>query len=137
MMAAKARLFQDTQAELQVLAEQDPRRVKALGRAVRGYEETVWCQHREKVMFAACLAKFQQNPELARELLATGHLHLVEASPYDRIWGIGLGADDPRVHDPRQWQGLNLLGNALMRVRTELQILYPAGLTPPAKGSLF
>jgi ribA/ribD-fused uncharacterized protein len=63
------------------------------------------------------LAKFSQNPLLERFLLETGTRVLVEAAPRDLIWGIGLGQNDPRAQDPATWQGLNLLGFALMEVR--------------------
>lgn len=70
-------------------------------------------------MVRANQAKFSQNPELGNFLQRTGTRVLVEASPVDTIWGIGLARDDERIHDPNQWQGLNLLGFALMEVRRE------------------
>ena len=66
-------------------------------------------------------AKFAQHPNLRRFLLDTGNRILVEASPVDKIWGIGLAQDDPRAQNPLQWQGLNLLGFALMKVRAGFQ----------------
>jgi ribA/ribD-fused uncharacterized protein len=125
MMAAKARIFGDKDIEQQIMRTLDPRELKALGRKVSNYDEDTWVAKRNKVMFDGCLAKFSQNKELYEALLKTGSLHIVEASPSDAIWGIGLAQDDPRALDPAQWLGLNLLGNALMRVRTELQILHP------------
>ncbi len=120
MMAAKARIFQDLASEAAILSEPNPASVKALGRRVAGYDEARWLQCREKVMFDGCYAKFSQNPRLCEQLLATGDAELVEASPYDRIWGIGLAESDPRAHDKTQWRGLNLLGLALMRVRDRI-----------------
>lgn len=121
MMACKARLFGDAEALAKILASDSPRRHKALGRQVRGFSGPVWEAARMEIVVAGNRAKFSQNPELRDVLLATGDKVLVEASPYDRIWGIGLRADDPRVHDPERWRGQNLLGEALMQVRDELR----------------
>ena len=121
MMAEKARLFGDTEVAEKVMATTDPGRMKALGRQVRGFVEARWVAERDRVMYDACLAKFSQNPALKAKLLATGERLIVEASPLDRIWGIGLAENDPRAEDQSQWQGLNLLGVALMRVRETLR----------------
>lgn len=120
MMAEKARLFEDFATRAQILASDDPKRQKALGREVRGFDGTVWEKNRLEIVTAGNFAKFGQNPEARAILLATGEKTLVEASPFDRIWGIGLRADDARVYDPRQWRGLNLLGKALMAARDHL-----------------
>lgn len=122
MMAAKARLFGDAQAEAKIMAASasDSRRIKALGRTVRGYDEAVWRAQREQIVFAGCLAKFEQNQGMADELHRTRERELIEASPTDLIWGIGLGENDPRAEDKTQWKGLNLQGIALMRVRETL-----------------
>ena len=121
MMAQKAVLFGDAEALKKILATQDPRQHKALGRQVRGFVGAVWERERFGIVVAGNRAKFGQDEELKQTLLATGDKVLVEASPYDRIWGIGLRADDPRVHDPERWRGQNLLGQALMQVREELR----------------
>ena len=71
-------------------------------------------------MVAGNLGKFDQNPDVRRFLLGTGSRELVEASPVDDIWGIGLAADDPHAQDPATWRGLNLLGRALVEVRAAL-----------------
>jgi ribA/ribD-fused uncharacterized protein len=118
MMAGKARLFGDRAAEQRILNAEHPGQAKALGRSVRGFSEDHWSAHRVDLVIAANLAKFEQHPHLRAYLLSTGTSVLVEASPYDRIWGIGLRASDPRAHDPVRWPGLNLLGFALMQVRT-------------------
>lgn len=120
MMAGKARLFDDADALAKVLASDDPDAAKAAGRAVRGFDEARWRAHRFDLIVAGNLAKFSQHPALRDFLLSTGDQVLVEASPVDAIWGIGLAADDPRAHDPAQWPGLNLLGFALMAVRERL-----------------
>ncbi len=120
MMAEKARLFGDEVACVQILAKDDPGAAKAVGRTVRGFDDGVWNQHRFDIVVRGNLAKFGQHPPLRDFLLATGDQVLVEASPVDPIWGIGLAAADPRAQDPASWQGLNLLGFALMAVRDTL-----------------
>jgi ribA/ribD-fused uncharacterized protein len=98
-----------------------PHAAKALGRRVAGFDEQVWDEHRYNIVVAGNLVKFSQYPQLCTFLLATGERILVEASPVDRLWGIGLGRDDPAVADPARWRGLNLLGFALMQVRAQLR----------------
>jgi ribA/ribD-fused uncharacterized protein len=117
MMAEKAALFGDAETRAEVLQAPNPGAAKALGRKVRGFEETRWTEHRFGIVVRANEAKFSQNAELGQYLSQTGARVLVEASPVDRIWGVGLAADDEKVNDPNQWQGLNLLGFALMQVR--------------------
>ena len=120
MMASKARLFGDAVALANVLANDDPAAAKAAGRGVLGFDETRWLAHRFDLVVEGNLAKFSQHPALRGFLLSTGDQVLVEASPVDAIWGIGLAAADPRASDPAQWRGLNLLGFALMVVRERL-----------------
>jgi ribA/ribD-fused uncharacterized protein len=120
MMAGKARLFGDGEALAQVLAAPHPRAAKGVGQRVRGFDEQVWREHRVELVVRGNVAKFGQHPQLRAFLLATAGRILVEASPLDRIWGIGLGADDERAADPARWRGLNLLGFALMEARARL-----------------
>jgi len=122
MMAAKARLFADETTLASILAATLPRDQKMLGRQVRNFDEHVWNRERMDIVIAANRAKFTQNPEMRKKLLATGDKILVEASPLDKLWGIGLRADDQRVHDKSTWLGKNLLGEALMKVRKELSV---------------
>ncbi len=117
----KAKLFGDDIAAQRILAATTPKEYKAIGRQVKGFNDAVWIAKREKFMCTGCMAKFQQNPNLCSVLLAAGDTELIEASPYDRIWGIGLSIDDPRALDKTQWKGLNLLGNVLMSVRDKLR----------------
>ncbi|MCB1049093.1 MAG: NADAR family protein [Acidobacteria bacterium] len=117
MMAKKARLFADEQIRPAILAADHPGEAKKLGRQVQGFDESIWAAARWSIVVAANRAKFGQNPEMKAFLLATGERVLVEASPYDRIWGIGLGERDPSAANPTTWKGLNLLGFALMEVR--------------------
>lgn len=121
MMWRKAQLFGDEDTAKAVLESQSPGEAKALGRRVRGFDEATWIQHRCAVVERGSLAKFSQHPALGAYLLGTQDRVLVEASPSDRIWGVGLGANDPRAQDPSAWPGLNLLGFALMAAREGLR----------------
>ncbi len=103
-----------------ILEPPSPGDAKALGRAVRGYDEELWAASRYGTVVEGNTAKFGQNLVLLAYLAATAGRVLVEASPTDRVWGIGLAADDSRVGQPSQWEGLNLLGFALMEVRERL-----------------
>jgi len=120
MMYGKAILFGDAEVAAEILQAMAPRQHKALGRRVRGFTEAIWKANREAIVTDGSRAKFTQNPELRQALLDTAGTELVEASPFDRIWGIGLAATDPRAEDPAQWRGQNLLGKILTRVRDEL-----------------
>lgn len=121
MMAEKARLFGDEQSLAKILKAPDPNSAKALGRQVQGFDDSIWKQNARRIVTEGNLAKFSQNDDLRDFLLATGEAVLVEASPYDRIWGIGLKAGDERAKHPATWQGQNLLGFALVDVRAELR----------------
>jgi ribA/ribD-fused uncharacterized protein len=122
MMAAKARLFGDEETRAKILASATPAEAKALGRKVCGFDEKVWEESRFQIAVEGSVAKFGQNADLGAFLPVTGDAVLVEASPVDRVWGIGLAADDPRAKRPAEWKGLNLLGFALMRARAMLEI---------------
>jgi ribA/ribD-fused uncharacterized protein len=121
MMAEKARLFEDHETRARVLAAATPAEAKELGRAVRGFENAAWTRARHDIVLRGNLAKFGQNPVIGQFLRDTGEHVLVEASPVDRIWGIGLAQDDPGAADPTRWRGLNLLGFVLMEVRGMLR----------------
>ncbi|WP_312871597.1 NADAR family protein [Amycolatopsis acididurans] len=120
MMSEKALLFGDADIAGQILRTTDPKEAKALGRQISGFDESRWEQRRFEIVVEGNLAKFTQHPTLRDFLLGTRDAVLVEASPEDRIWGIGLAAHDARVVDPDTWPGLNLLGLALMAVRSRL-----------------
>jgi ribA/ribD-fused uncharacterized protein len=120
MMHGKAVLFGDLEVAERILATESAKTHKALGRKVRGFDERRWQRERERIVYEGNLAKFTQNPALLEALLATAGTELVEASPLDRIWGVGLGEEDPRIQNPSQWRGLNLLGKVLTRLREEL-----------------
>ncbi|MFI9639862.1 NADAR family protein [Micromonospora sp. NPDC051925] len=121
MMWHKALLFDDTEAGDRVLAAPHPHRAKAIGREVRHFDQTVWEARRYAIVVAGSLAKFGQHADLRAYLLGTGERVLVEASPVDRVWGVGLAPDDPRAEEPARWRGLNLLGFALMEARDILR----------------
>lgn len=120
MMHGKAKLFDDAETGAQILAADHPREHKALGRKVKRFDDAVWKRERERIVKAGNRAKFTQNADLLQLLLDTRGTTLVEASPYDKIWGIGLAATDPRAQDPATWKGQNLLGKILTELRDEL-----------------
>jgi ribA/ribD-fused uncharacterized protein len=122
LMYCKAMLFGDLETAEKVLAAQSPRECKSLGRDVRPYVDKVWAEKREYYDYYGALHKFQQNPSMARFLLNTGDLELVEASPYDTIYGVGLDAHSPSIIHKRLWRGTNIHGRATQRVRDELAI---------------
>lgn len=121
MMAGKARLFGDAEAERAALSARTPAEAKKAGRLVRGFDEAVWHRERFGIVVEGSVHKFASDPALRSYLLSTGDRVLVEASPVDRVWGVGLAADDERALDPARWQGLNLLGFALMEARERLR----------------
>ncbi|TYB99403.1 NADAR family protein [Micromonospora sp. WP24] len=121
MMWQKARLFGDVETAERILAAAHPHRAKSLGRQVRGFDETRWAAARYDIVVAGNVAKFGQHPQLREFLFGTGDRVLVEASPMDRVWGIGLAATDPHADDPGAWRGANLLGFALMDARDVLR----------------
>ncbi|MFO0878989.1 MAG: NADAR family protein [Gemmataceae bacterium] len=117
MMYCKAVLFHDSESAEKILQSHTPQQQKALGRQIRGFNEAVWGLFREGIVSTGSYAKFTQDPELLELLLATRGTTLVEASPHDRVWGIGLAENDPRAEDRSRWRGLNLLGEILTRTR--------------------
>ena len=120
MMAEKAKLFGDAETLRRVLLATDPAEAKALGRTVSGFDDEVWVKNRWRIVVDANQHKFSQNLAMREFLAGTENHILVEASPYDKVWGIGLKADSPAALHPGQWLGLNLLGYALMEVRATL-----------------
>lgn len=120
MMAAKARLFGDETSLAKILAAATPAEAKNLGRLVEGFDEATWNAARFEAVVIGNVAKFGQDPAMRGYLLGTGARVLVEASPRDRIWGIGLSSSHPDAADPRRWRGQNLLGFALAEARERL-----------------
>ncbi|WBO63533.1 NADAR family protein [Streptomyces camelliae] len=120
MMAGKARLFEDAEAERKVLAAGHPSQAKKAGRLVRGFDEAIWERERFRIVVEGSVHKFAADAALREFLLGTGDRVLVEASPVDRVWGIGLAVSDEAAFDPARWRGPNLLGFALMEARERL-----------------
>jgi ribA/ribD-fused uncharacterized protein len=121
MMAEKARLSGDDIIRKKILLASSPREAKELGRNIRGFDEEIWLQNRFAIVVRANEAKFSQIEAIRNFLLETKEKILVEASPVDTVWGIGLAEHDSRASNPEQWKGLNLLGFALMMVRLKLR----------------
>jgi len=120
MMAEKARISNDMDSLKQILETDDPRVMKRLGRGVKNFAAIRWALVKFETVVKGNIAKFGQNEELKQFLLGTGDAILVEASPYDKVWGIGMygGKNALNVDD---WKGENLLGFALMQVRDEMR----------------
>lgn len=121
MMAEKALLFQDYKMREQILYAARPMDQKRLGRQVSNFNLEVWNKIARDIVFKGNYAKFTQNEDLKEILLATRKTTLVEASPIDSIWGIGLSEDDPRAKKRETWQGTNWLGETLTKVREKIK----------------
>lgn len=117
MMAEKARMFGDDEMLQKIMEATHPKEMKAYGRAVRDFDKDAWDAACYEIVKNGNLAKFSQNPELLSYLKGTRNRILVEASPRDRIWGIGMGKTNPDALCPLKWKGTNLLGFALTEVR--------------------
>ncbi|MBF4471667.1 NADAR family protein [Flavobacterium sp. HJJ] len=121
MMAKKAELFNDQEVLEKIIQANSPAEAKKLGREVRNYVDSLWLKNRFEIVKQGNFNKFNQNPDLKEFLINTKERILVEASPVDSIWGIGMATDHKNINNPEKWRGLNLLGFALMEVRDELK----------------
>lgn len=121
MMYQKAILFGDAEIAKQILDTSNVGKIKALGRAVKNYDDTIWNGMRQIIVYDGLLEKFRQNESLKKKLIATRQDILAECAVQDRIWGIGLSMTDPNRFDLAKWKGQNLLGFSLMRVRSVLE----------------
>lgn len=121
MMREKALLFKDTEVAELIMEQKHPRQQKFLGREVRGFVQPEWLAVCEDIMVPGLVSKFTQNAYCLKILLGTEDKILVEAAPLDKIWGIGLSADNPLAWDQSTWQGQNLLGKVLMRTRDAIR----------------
>jgi ribA/ribD-fused uncharacterized protein len=117
MMSKKASLFGDNLSMQAILAADKPAVVKMIGREVKNFDSDIWNQKSFDIVVEGNWYKFSQNEELKKYLLYTGKKIIVEASPSDSIWGIGLAQDAKEALNPYQWKGTNWLGFALMQVR--------------------
>lgn len=121
LMAEKAYLFGDMETYALIMDAKDPLDHKYYGRNVKNFREWEWDLEKEKIAYHGNLAKFSQNKELKDLLLKTKEKHLVEGSPFDVIWGVGIHFEDALIKNPRNWTGKNLLGKILMQVRSDLK----------------
>lgn len=120
MMYTKARTFGDASSAASILATDNVGKIKAIGRSVENYSDTVWNGLRQIVVYRGLLEKFRQDPLLREQLLATAPHILAECAVQDRIWGIGLSMKDECRFEMDLWEGQNLLGFTLMAVRDQL-----------------
>lgn len=123
MMAEKARLFNDEEIFSRVLKAKSPAEAKKLGRLVKNFDAKLWDEKKFEIVIEGNFHKFSQHSELKEFLINTKERVLVEASPVDKIWGIGLAADNSNIENPLLWKGENLLGYALMVVRDKLKVV--------------
>lgn len=117
----KAIIFDDIETAFQILSISDVGKIKALGRAVKNYDDIIWNGMRQIVVYNGLLEKFRQNDNLKQTLLDTGENIIAECAVHDRIWGIGLSINDEKRFDLKQWRGQNLLGFSLMAVRKAIK----------------
>lgn len=120
MMWRKATLFGDDSIAAEILAAKTPGKAKGLGRRVKRFNPEIWDREKRGIVAAGSYAKYTQNPQFLGRLMNTRPATLVEASPMDVIWGIGLAEDDPRAQDRSQWLGQNLLGEILTQTRERI-----------------
>jgi ribA/ribD-fused uncharacterized protein len=123
MMAGKAKLFDDMDIFERILSKDSPKDVKDLGRQIKNFDVAIWDEQKYNIVKRGNYLKFSQNQNLTHFLIQTKNKILVEASPVDPIWGIGLADDHANAKNPKEWRGQNLLGFALMEVRDELNTL--------------
>jgi len=123
MMYQKARLFGDTESMNKILIEKSPSKQKALGRAVKNYDQKIWDIYKWDIVKTGNYLKFTQNPKHKESLLATKGT-LVECNASDQVWGIGLSEHDPRINERSEWRGMNLLGKILTELREQLREKY-------------
>ena len=118
MTYQKAILFNDHEIADKIINTTIPKDIKALGRQVKNFDPVIWDKHKEMIVGKAVMSKFIQHPDLYKKLQESGDAIMCEAAPNDNIWGIGMAADNPKMQNPNEWQGANLLGKIVMNVRT-------------------
>lgn len=117
MMMGKAALFYDNDIFDSMGKTNDPKNHKSLGRKIKNFNGNEWNNYRTDIVVLGNYLKFTQNEYLLQELIKTGDAILVEGSPIDKIWGVGLKFNNPKIYDEKNWKGLNLLGKCLEIVR--------------------
>mgnify|MGYP005998833387 CR=1 FL=1 len=122
MMKAKADLFQDKENGDHIMKNTNPKQIKWYGRQVKGFDFKIWEKHAKIIVTHGCYLKFSQNPRLKSYILSTGNRILVEASPYDKLWGIGLREDVAKKTPMEKWPGENWLGECLMKARNLIKL---------------
>lgn len=122
MMAGKARLFKDEEVLQKILDTPKAPVAKKLGREVRNFDVSSWRKHMVSIVTEGSYHKFSQNEDLKAWLLTTGNKVLVEASPFDSIWGIGMNKAQAEAVSPDEWKGENWLGWCLMEARDRLTL---------------
>lgn len=120
MMYYKAKMFRDYDTANKILKSKNPREQKQLGREVKNFDESYWINNREEIMYRILYEKFTQNEDFKKELLKYKQHEFVEASPYDKIWGIGLDQTNDLILDESNWRGQNLLGKCITRLKNDL-----------------
>lgn len=119
LMYSKAKLFGDDEIAEKIIKTKNPLYVKRLGRIVKNFNESIWAANRYQIMETGIKMKVEQNDDIKQLLLSTGSKIIVEASPYDTIWGIGMSKKNTNAIYEEKWKGLNLLGKAWMKIRSE------------------
>lgn len=120
MMAEKAKLFNDEKMFKKIINASSPAFAKKLGSQIEKFDEKTWDKHKFDIVIKGNFYKFSQNKSLKEYLINTGQRVLAEASPIDKIWGIGLSKDNKNIENPLLWEGKNLLGFAIMKAREQI-----------------
>lgn len=121
IMACKAGIFNDNDSLQKIKESKDPREQKALGRKVKGFDQKIWDESKENVAYHTCLLKVLHNIEILEFVKSIPRFAIiVEASPWDKIWGNGLAPENDDCYDITKWQGENLLGHSWMKVRQNI-----------------
>lgn len=120
-MYRKAIFFNDVEIAHEIVATKSPREQKALGRKVKNFDATSWNEVAKDIMYEVNKLKYEQNEKLMDQLLQTDDTEIVEASPYDKIWGIGMDENHPNVEDKTKWEGTNWLGEVLTSLREDIK----------------
>lgn len=121
MMEKKAILFKDYETASKIMKKTFPGDQKALGRMVKNFNKTIWDQNARQIVYEGCFYKFTQNKDAYEYLMSTKDRLLVEASPTDTVWGVGMGGYEKEIEDPKNWQGTNWLGEVLTCLREDFE----------------